>query len=79
MNQPPDPLNLLHLARASRIGLVLVVAGVVLFLILWAILGNAGIGQIPRLALSICLPPALIALAVGGYFLWIQPRSQDDD
>lgn len=50
-------------------GAVLAVGGIILFVLLWLALGGAGVQQFPRLVLSMCVPPAVIALLLGGYFL----------
>ena len=57
-------------------GAALGFAGVVLFVLMWGALGNAGVDFFPRVIVSVCAPPALIALAVGVYFLVIQPGSR---
>jgi hypothetical protein len=57
------------ITRAGFIGLVLAAGGIGLFVLLWVVLGNAGIDTFARLMIAICIPPALIALAVGVYFL----------
>lgn len=51
--------------------------GVLAFLLLWVGLGSAGVDQFPRLIMSVCLPPALIALIFGVYFLFFQPKKPD--
>jgi lipopolysaccharide export LptBFGC system permease protein LptF len=75
MGQAPNPLNPQRLTRASLAGLGLAIGAIVLFVILWIALGNARVDQFPRLIISLCVPPAFIALAVGIYFLLVQPRS----
>lgn len=57
------------LSRAGLMGLGLAAGGIGLFILLWVVLGNAGIDTFARLMIAICVPPALIALAVGVYFL----------
>ena len=57
-------------------GAALGLAGVVLFVLMWGALGNAGVDFFPRMVVSVCAPPALIALAVGVYFLVIQPGNR---
>lgn len=56
-----------RLAPALVIGAVLAAGGVGLFLLLWNIF--SGMGELPRVVLSLCLPPAMMAVLVGGYFL----------
>jgi hypothetical protein len=67
-NQTPfDPKTLRRFLVA---GAVLAVGGIILFVLLWLALGGAGVAQFPRLVLSMCIPPAIIALLLGGYFLF---------
>jgi hypothetical protein len=74
MNQTPNPLNKNNLSRATFIAIGLAVGGIVLFFILWSVLGSTGMDAFARLILSLCIPPALMAALVGGYFLLVQPR-----
>lgn len=66
-------LNRKIVSRAVIVGLGLAVSAVVLFGALWVLLGNAGVDQFPRLMLSICVPPALMAALIGGFFLLVRP------
>lgn len=74
MNQTPNPLNKNNLSRATFIAVGLSVGGIVLFFILWGILGGTGMDAFARLILSLCIPPGLMAALVGGYFLLSQSR-----
>jgi drug/metabolite transporter (DMT)-like permease len=74
MSETPNPGNSSQIKRAAIIGAVLAAGGVVLFALLWVLLGRFDLDNFPRLILSMCVPPALIALAVGIYFLSSQPR-----
>jgi lipopolysaccharide export LptBFGC system permease protein LptF len=76
MTESPNPLHNPRLKRAMLAGVLLAAGGIVLFIVLWILLGNAGLDQFPRLIISLCLPPAAIALLVGVYFLLIQPRKR---
>ena len=69
-----SPLNKRNISRATVIGVSLSVGGIVLFLVLYALLGNAGMEQFPRIALSVCAPPTLMAALLGGYFLLTRPK-----
>jgi hypothetical protein len=64
-----------YLSKASTLGVTLVIAGVVLFVVIWSLLDSAGLEQIPRLLISLCLPPAIVAGLIGGYMLLARPRS----
>lgn len=57
------------LSRAGLMGILLAVFGIGLFILLWVVLGNAGMDNFARLMIAICIPPALIALGVGLFFL----------
>jgi len=54
----------------------LALLGIVVFAILWIVLGNAGVANAPagvanapRLFIALLVPPAVIGVVVGGYFL----------
>jgi lipopolysaccharide export LptBFGC system permease protein LptF len=76
MSESPNPFDGQRLKRASIVGVVLAVGAVALFLVLWTLLGNSGLDQFPRLIISLCVPPAVLALLVGAYFLITQSRRQ---
>jgi hypothetical protein len=63
-----------QLSRPTMIGIVLVVIGIILFVIVWGILGQTAMQFLPRLALSTCLPPGVIALLAGIYILVVPPK-----
>ncbi|MGQ9888867.1 MAG: hypothetical protein ACUVSX_10305 [Aggregatilineales bacterium] len=69
MNQSPEPIDRLRLSRALVAGAVLAGLGIALFAVLWAFLGSQGVDQAARLLLSLCIPPAAIATALGVYLL----------
>jgi len=71
---PPNPVNPEALKRASAFGAFLGVFGIIAFVVLWVILGNLGAEQIPRLFLSLCIPPALIGAIVLGYLFYARSR-----
>ncbi|NWF68234.1 MAG: hypothetical protein HXY40_04045 [Chloroflexi bacterium] len=68
-------MNQKTLSRTMLIGLMLAVLGIGLFLLLWAVFGQMGMANLPRLILALCLPPAVIALLVGGYMLLKRPTA----
>ena len=74
MKPSPDPLNRHTLTRASIAGAGLAIGGILLFFMLWFALGAADVGPFAQLRLSLCIPPALIAAAVGLFFLRTQAR-----
>jgi hypothetical protein len=76
-NGAPNPLNQKNLSRAAVAGLVLSILGIGLFIGLWIGLGNAGMDQFPRLILSMCVPPALMAGILGAYILLARPKSKE--
>ncbi len=63
----PQPTDRKRLTRALVIGAILSAAGVVLFLLLF--FGMSGVDSAPRLFVSMCIPPAVIALVLGAYLL----------
>jgi hypothetical protein len=79
MDNSPNPINSKSLVRASIAGVILAVLGIVSFIALWVVLGNAGVDQLARLVVSICLPPALIATLLGVYFLFLQSKKSNGD
>ena len=69
-----NPLNKRGLTRASIVGVAMALGAIILFILLWLVLG--GLDRFPRLIIAVCVPPAAIALAVGVYFLFIQPGNK---
>lgn len=75
-NPSPEPINPFKgLSRAGIAGAILGVVGIVLFLACWAALGQAGMQQLPRLLLSLCIPPLLIGIGILVYALISRSRS----
>ena len=74
MSNSPSPLNGRNLTRAGVIGLVLAVLAIVLFLVLWVILGSFKLDAMPRLFASLCVPPAVLAGIMGIYILTRKPK-----
>lgn len=69
MSNSPSPIDKQNLPRIAVIGAAFAVLGIVLFIVLWVMMGNAGVEQLPRLVVSVCLPPAIIAAILGVYIL----------
>ncbi len=68
MNSQPSPQNeRQRLQRALIFGASLSILGIVLFLVLYALMSS--VESAPRLFLSLCVPPAIIALILGVYVL----------
>jgi len=68
MSSPNMPHNdRQRLQRALVFGALLSALGVVLFLGFYIVLGS--LESAPRLFLSLCVPPAIIALIMGVYML----------
>jgi lipopolysaccharide export LptBFGC system permease protein LptF len=63
-----------RLLRGQVAVLLLVLVGIGLFALLWQGMGAAGVANAPRLLVSICLPPAIIAIVIGVYFLVVRTR-----
>jgi hypothetical protein len=53
---------------------LLSVLGIIIFVLLWQGLGDLGFDQFPRLIVSLCAPPAIIAVLIGGYILIFRMR-----
>ncbi|MBK8026595.1 MAG: hypothetical protein IPK19_35710 [Chloroflexi bacterium] len=69
MSNNQNPFDPATLRRMLTAGAILAVGGIILFVLLWLALGSANVQNFPRLILSLCVPPAIIALLLGGYFL----------
>ena len=74
MSNPPPPLNSRNLTRAGVAGLVLAVLALILFGILWVVLGSFKMDAMPRLFASLCIPPAVLAGIMGVYILTRKPK-----
>ena len=61
--------------RVVLSGAALAIIGIVLFAVLWSVL--AGVDSFPRLILSMCVPPTIMAAIVGVYMLVVRPGSDD--
>ena len=76
MSNRPNSFNSLGLMRASVIGAILGIVAIVTFVLLWILLGQAGAEQVPRLFVSLCVPPALIGVIILVYVLYTRSRRQ---
>lgn len=76
MDESPNPVNRKRLSRAMIFGLGLASLGIILFVVLWGVLGNTAMDQFPRLIISLCIPPTVIAALIGIYML-LRPGSGD--
>lgn len=70
-----SPLNRSSLSKASAAGVILAVVGIILFIVLWVVLGQLGATTVARLLISLCLPPAVIAGIIGVYVLVVRARN----
>ena len=61
---------------SGLMGLLLAGGGIGLFVLIWVVLGSAGVDTFARLMVAICVPPALIALGVGLFFLATRSRAE---
>lgn len=52
------------------VGALLAVMGVVMFALIWVAMGSAGVANAPRLFTAMCVPPAIIGVLVGLYWLF---------
>lgn len=74
MTNTPPPLNRANLTRAGIAGFGLAILGIISFIILWLILGSFQVASLPRLFVSLCVPPAGIAGIIGIYMLVRKPN-----
>ena len=74
MTNPPPPLNGRNLTRAGIVGAVLAALAIVLFIVLWLVLGTFKLDAMPRLFASLCIPPAILAGIMGVYILTRKPK-----
>ncbi len=58
--------------RALFAGALLAVLGVLMFALIWIAMGSAGVANVPRLFTSMCIPPAIIGVLVGGYWMFVR-------
>jgi hypothetical protein len=75
MTNSPSPLNGRNLTRAGIVGAGLALLGIVLFIVLWVVLGSFNLASMPRLFASLCVPPAVIAGIMGVYILVRRPKA----
>jgi lipopolysaccharide export LptBFGC system permease protein LptF len=73
MGQTPTPTP--PLRTPLIVGGVIAGAAVVLFIVLWVILGSAGVSNTQRLFISLCVPPAFLAAGVGAFVLFRRPAN----
>jgi len=75
MNNLPGPVKQ-GLSKASVIGAILGVFAIILFVILWNVLGQLGLDAVARLFGALCIPPAVIAGLMGAYILLARPGTK---
>lgn len=75
MSKTPNTLN--SISKASAAGVLLAAAAIGLFVLLYTLLGNAGVDQFPALVVSLCAPPGILALLIGIYLLVVAPQHSD--
>ncbi len=73
MGQTPNPKNIPRIVIA---GTILGTVGIVLFISVWLILGSMNVDALPRLVISVCLPPGLLTIGIILYILIKRPFSQ---
>ena len=78
MTQPSSPINKSSMTKASVIGSVMAVGGIILFVILYTALRNSGADPVQRVVVALCIPPILMGVLVGGYF-WFMQRGKTQD
>jgi lipopolysaccharide export LptBFGC system permease protein LptF len=73
MEKSPGGMDKKAFSRIGIAGAGLAILGIIIFLILWIVLGNLGVDNFPRLITSLCIPPAVIAVLIGIYMLVARP------
>lgn len=73
MGQPPTPIDRKSVSRAGVVGALLGALAIGLFFALWIFTGSAGVEPFPRLVISICVPPIILAVLAGVYLLVVRP------
>lgn len=63
-------MNQKQMSSAVVVGGLLAVLAIGLFIVLYVVLGSVGLDAAPRLFVSMCVPPAVLALLVGGFALY---------
>lgn len=76
MSQSPNPPTT-PITRIAVAGAILGVVGIVLFLVLYSALSNTA--DLPRLLISLCVPPAVMAILLGIYLLVTARTTSNDD
>ncbi|GAB4315199.1 MAG: hypothetical protein Kow00117_07240 [Phototrophicales bacterium] len=67
-----DPISRKALTRAAVAGVILAGIGIVLFIGIWILLDD--IDALPRLFVALCIPPGVIAIILGVFFLIVRPK-----
>lgn len=67
-----NPIDGKMLTRAGVAGIVLAVLGIALFVGIWVLLDD--VNAFPRLFAALCIPPGIIAIIVGGFFLMTRSK-----
>lgn len=78
MNNTSGPVRQI-LSKASVVGVGLSIFAILLFMVLWFVLGELGLSAISRMIAALCIPPAVIAGMIGAYILWIRPATKKGD
>jgi hypothetical protein len=75
MTNSPNPSPQKQLIRATLVASGLALVGIIVFALLWIVLGNMGVPNAPRLLAALLLPPVVISVIVGAYRLVKGPPS----
>jgi hypothetical protein len=69
-SNPPPTFNTKSLSRAAVVGAALGILGIILFIVFWVVFGEAGLANVARLFLSLCIPPVIIGVIVAVYYIF---------
>ena len=78
MGKMPDAFETNRVLKFLSAGFALALFGIGVFLGMWVLLGEAGMADFPRMIMSFCLPPALIAAIIGLFMLFTRRRLDED-
>jgi hypothetical protein len=76
VNNNTGPVIKQGLSKATVIGAVMAVGGIVLFMVLYLVLGNMGVQASMRILIALCVPPIIMAVLIGGYFVLFSAQKQ---
>ena len=77
MSESPNPIDKRFYMRIGMWGAILGTVSIGLFIALWVLLDS--IAVFPRLIIAVCTAPLLMTLFLGGYYIMIQAKKDNQD